>query len=354
MSSNPPEEDHLPFVLPPGPYSAVKPELSYAVIIGRAILASPNHALALQDIYEYITTVFPFYKRGEPTWMNSVRHALSTMAVFRKVQRGRSEGKSLWAVLDADLPCFDGGGFKKSLCADMNNGVSSHKNSRKRAADEGGGPRSKRRKANDEPVPTPIKPPYFPPVVQNTNQQSYYQAACLQQAHTPAESLFPPLPASSNFHRVVARAATIPSVGAPLMVPSASASSTVAGEETDGEDDLVPSSSPIERPPSSSSLPDLASSLSTSSSPTPSHLSCPDSSRDPSPAVASVPPPIPELPSDIEGDPMAAWLRSDSPPLSIPALSAKAKGKAKMTPPRSSGKKPLRVCHRTVFAAGWH
>ncbi|KAI1796675.1 hypothetical protein LXA43DRAFT_569301 [Ganoderma leucocontextum] len=343
MRADPPEEDHLPFVLPPGPYSTVKPELSYAAIIGRAILASPNHALALQDIYEYITTVFPFYKRGEPTWMNSVRHALSTMAVFRKVQRGRSEGKSLWAVLDVDLPCFDGGGFKKSLCADMNNGVSSHKSSRKRAADDGGGSRSKRRKANDEPVPAPMKPPYFPPVVQNTNQQSYYQAACLQQAQAPAENLFPPLPASSNFHRVVARAATIPVVEAPLMVPSAGAS-TGASEETEDEDDLVPSSSPIERPPSSSSLPDLASSLSTSSSPTPSHLSYPGSSRDPSPAVASVPPPTMELPNDIEGDPMAAWLRSDSPPLPIPALSAKAKGKTKMTPPpRLSGKKPLRM-----------
>ena len=355
MSSNPPEEDLLPFVLPLGPYSTTKPELSYAAIIGRAILASPTHALALQDIYEYITTVFPFYKRGEPTWMNSVRHALSTMAVFRKVQRGRSEGKSLWAILDIDLPCFEGGGFKKSLCADMNNGVSSHKGSRKRAADDGGGPRSKRRKANDELVPTPIKPPYFPPVVQNTNQQSYYQAACLQQAQVPAENLFPPLPASSNFHRVIARAATIPVVEAPLMVPSVGSTSMGTGEET--EDDPVPPSSPIERPPSSSSLPDLSSSLSTSSSPTPSHFSFP-SSRDPSPTVASILPPAVELPNDIEGDPMAAWLRSDSPPLSIPALSVKAEGKANATPPplQSSGKKSLRVrshC-RMLLPAGWY
>ena len=115
MQPNPPEEDHLPFILPPGPYSTVKPDLSYAAIIGRAILASPNHALALQDIYEYITTVFPHYKRGEPTWMNSVRHALSTMAVFRKVPRGRAEGKSLWAVHDCDIPCFEGGGFNRLI-----------------------------------------------------------------------------------------------------------------------------------------------------------------------------------------------------------------------------------------------
>ena len=48
----------LPYTLPPGPYSEQKPELSYAAIIGQAILASPGHALALQDIYEYNAAVY--------------------------------------------------------------------------------------------------------------------------------------------------------------------------------------------------------------------------------------------------------------------------------------------------------
>ncbi|KAI0741951.1 hypothetical protein C8Q80DRAFT_166813 [Daedaleopsis nitida] len=213
MRPGPLENDNLPFALPEGPYSTAKPDLSYAAIIGRAIMASPNHALALQDIYEYITTVFPYYKRGEQTWMNSVRHALSTMAVFRKVQRGRAEGKSLWAVLDCDVPCFEGGGFKKTLCADMNNGMSYR--SRKRAVEEAYGSRAKRKKTGNEPdssimMPAPILPPFFPHFASaNSHTQSYYQAA-LQQQQVPADTLFPPLPPSSNYHRVVARTASIP------------------------------------------------------------------------------------------------------------------------------------------------
>lgn len=315
MRPAPLEGDHLPFTLPPGPYSTVKPDLSYAAIIGRAILASPNHALALQDIYEYITTVFPHYQRGEPTWMNSVRHALSTMAVFRKVQRGRAEGKSLWAIYSCDIACFEGGGFKKALCADMNNGASSSRGSRKRGAEERGGSRSKRKKANDEQsgsqpimMPAPVLPPYFPHFTNtNPHHQSYYQAA-MQQQQVPAEALFPPLPPSSNYHRVIARAASIPVAD----VPIGSSSSDVSAHDVadaDTEDDFVPSS-PIERPPSSSSLPDLVFGFSGSSSPAlSSHHSLHDDS---SPALSST---TMELPVDGDIDPVAAWLRSESPTL---------------------------------------
>ncbi|KAI0720901.1 hypothetical protein C8Q72DRAFT_745661, partial [Fomitopsis betulina] len=113
------KETKLPYVLPPGPYSEEKPDCAYAGLIGQAILSSPGHRLTLQDIYEWITTVYPYYKRGEQTWMNSVRHCLSTMIVFRKVPRIRNEGKSLWAILDEDVSAFSNGTFKKSLCADM-------------------------------------------------------------------------------------------------------------------------------------------------------------------------------------------------------------------------------------------
>ncbi|OCH96222.1 hypothetical protein OBBRIDRAFT_701924, partial [Obba rivulosa] len=126
------DQDDLPYTLPPGPYSSVKPDFSYAAMIGQAILSSPPHRLTLQDIYEWITTVYPYYKRGEQTWMNSVRHALSTMAVFRKVPRGRQEGKSLWAIYDQDIPCFANGGFRKALCADMNKDASGKAGPRKR------------------------------------------------------------------------------------------------------------------------------------------------------------------------------------------------------------------------------
>ena len=347
MRPDTPDKNHLPFKLPPGPYSQSKPDIPYAAIIGRAILASPNHALALQDIYEYITTVYPYYKRGEVTWMNSVRHALSTMAVFRKVARGRAEGKSLWAIYDCDLPCFNGGGFKKHLCADMNGQPS---RPRKRPADDGGVPRSKRKKAGGEQpseqpttIPAPVLPPFFPHFAPaNPHHQSYYQAA-LQQQQPSADTLFPPLPPSSNYHRVV-RAVSIP------------AKDSVAGEssvglsaddvETESEVDLIPSS-PIERPPSSSSIPDLVSNFSSSSSPAPSsHPSLyEEDSLHPSPIADPL-----TLPRDTDfEEAMAAWFRSNTSSKSpvLPAEShapdVSGKGKARATSPPMSTEKHPRV-----------
>ncbi|OJT11400.1 Forkhead box protein I2 [Trametes pubescens] len=329
------EEDCLPYTLPSGPYSAIKPDLSYAAIIGQAILSSPIHALALQDIYEFITTVYPYYKRGEPTWMNSVRHALSTMAVFRKVPRDRSEGKSLWAVWDRDLPCFEGGGFKKMLCADMVNSVPTSKASKKRAADESGGSKAKRRKTVEQPsddthplpvmTPAPMLPPYFPHVTPaNPYHQPYYQLACPQQ-QLPADVLFPPLPPSSNYHRVISRAA----------------SGTTSQNSTHGHLDvastlngvLPPITSPVERPPSSSSVPELVASHSSSSSPALSSQPSlrDEGSRDPSPVVASA---SLSMQGPIE-DPDALWLQSDAPGPSQPVAPSKSnkrdlgKGKAK-------------------------
>ncbi|KLO08061.1 winged helix DNA-binding domain-containing protein, partial [Schizopora paradoxa] len=78
----------LPFALPPGPYSSVKPDLSYAALIGRAILASPHHKLRLKDIYDYISICFPFYKREGHShgqkWMNAIRQNLTNTPQFYK------------------------------------------------------------------------------------------------------------------------------------------------------------------------------------------------------------------------------------------------------------------------------
>ncbi|KAL7280745.1 hypothetical protein ACG7TL_005689 [Trametes sanguinea] len=335
----------LPYTLPPGPYSEQKPELSYAAIIGQAILASPGHALALQDIYEYITTVYPYYKRGEPTWMNSVRHALSTMAVFRKVQRDRSEGKSLWAIWDYDLPCFEGGGFKKALCADMLNAPP--RTSKKRGADETGGSRSKRKKTGEDSLaveeasqitpmaaPAPVHPPYFPPITASPYHQPYFLAACAQQ-QVPADVLFPPLPPSSNYHRVIARAG---SIAAKLQQPPKLLEIATDSRGADNAQEEVSTTSPVERPPSSSSVPELVPSLSASSSPAPSsQLSLPDdSSRDPSPVVASS---VSQLNGPIE-DPEAPWLLSDAPITQAVVPSSKEnKGKAKERSGESTVKK---------------
>lgn len=279
------EPDDLPYTLPPGPYSTAKPDFSYAALIGQAILSSPEHRLTLQDIYEWITTVYPFYTRGEQTWMNSIRHSLSTMAVFRKVPRGRNEGKSLWAVWDCDLPCFAGGGFRKSLCADMVKAKAQQpakSGPKRKVMEDALSKETKKRKKTamkDEaerpslpPLSTfaaPVLPPFYAPVYSNAQQQPYYQAYA---AHPlPAEIIFPPLPPTSGYHRALSaststsRPATADSGKTELVViPTYAGSTAIDDKPVSLEPTQVPAT---KAPSSSSSLPDLLANCSSSSSP---------------------------------------------------------------------------------------
>lgn len=267
------EYDNLPFKLPPGPYSTAKPDLSYSALIGRAVLSSPGHKLTLQEIYEWITIVHPYYRRDEQTWMNSVRHVLSTTACFRKVPRERGEGKTQWAIWDRDLKCFENGGFDKRFCADI---PQKRVNGKKRGApaDElvldvagpgsgavvstSGGRRKRVKKdvapaplppmtmvhpqpliAYPMPVPAHVLPQMFPvmPVQGHPYHQSYYQA-CLPPGRMPADVIFPPLPptAALNQRRMAS------STAAPLSRPS-TAATTVPASAT-----VSPAVTPILKP----------------------------------------------------------------------------------------------------------
>ena len=277
------ELDDLPYTLPPGPYFKEKPDFSYAALIGQAILSSPEHRLTLQDIYEWITTVYPFYTRGEQTWMNSIRHSLSTMAVFRKITRGRNEGKSLWAILDCDIPCFANGGFRKSLCADMvkakppaaksgpkrkttmDDALSKDtKKRRKVAVKEGDGRTSVFPSSSHS---APVLPPFYAPMYQNVHQQPYYQSYARSMPPVSTDSLFPPLPATSAYHRAMSMSrpssASLSRAGSVETGPPDTSSSIA--RTTSPEPTRVPSQKPGLS--SSSSLPELTSSSSSASSP---------------------------------------------------------------------------------------
>ncbi|KAI8642331.1 fork head domain-containing protein [Parasitella parasitica] len=54
-----------------------KPPYSYATLIAHAILSSKNGRLTLSDIYKWISEAYPYYKRGQKGWQNSIRHNLS-------------------------------------------------------------------------------------------------------------------------------------------------------------------------------------------------------------------------------------------------------------------------------------
>ncbi|KAA1468866.1 hypothetical protein DENSPDRAFT_878470 [Dentipellis sp. KUC8613] len=287
--------DSLPFTLPPGPYSQQKPDLPYAALIGQAILSSPQHRLTLQEIYDWITIVYPYFKRNEQTWMNSIRHVLSTTIVFRKVQRDRAVGRTLWAIFDRDLDCFIGGGFRKEHCSDMQDQKSRY-TSRKRPAEESTARKAKRAKKSAQPEPSKVPAPagphmgipltslpamtfpshLFGPVRPGTFHQPYYPpfGPHIQppppHPHTmPAGVIFPSLPPGSASQKVAGSEA-LAAISGSSSRPSTSSSVPVdinpfVDFDDIDEPDVPPSPTPL--PPSSESsvsLPDLTPNCSSS------------------------------------------------------------------------------------------
>jgi hypothetical protein len=268
MGPLPDEDDYenLPYSLPPGPYSMKKPDLSYAALIGQAILSSPDHRLTLQELYDWITIVYPYYNRSEMTWMNSIRHVLSTTVCFRKVPRDRSVGRTLWAIWDCDLECFADGGFRKEFCAEIKE-ANKKTAPKKRAAEESASGRKTKRQKKGA-APAPVEPPTSSPVPETSpafagsalptlvpysqllplfpprssaHHQPYYQN-CVQ---LPADIIFPPLPPSSSYART--SSSSLP--------PSSAVKSSDAAQTSP----IPPSSLPALTPSKSSSSPQLSS-----------------------------------------------------------------------------------------------
>lgn len=80
--------------------------------------------------------------------------------MFRKVQRDRAVGRTLWAIWDADLPCFENGGFNKEASAEMVEQKAKKEANKKRPAEDIEAPRNgktKRSKKATQPAadPTP-------------------------------------------------------------------------------------------------------------------------------------------------------------------------------------------------------
>ncbi|KAF5388739.1 hypothetical protein D9757_004749 [Collybiopsis confluens] len=274
MGPAPEEQSYskLPYTLPQGPYSPNKPDLSYAALLGQAILSASDHRLTLQEIYDWITIVYPFFKRGETTWMNSIRHVLSTTACFRKVTRDRALGRTQWAIWDEDLECFKGGGFRKQFCKDMNGGKNASeasgraKRGRRLTEDDNGSVerKSKRAKKDAKDVEAPacaiVTAHSIFPTRPAPPLQSYREASVANQN---GEVIFPPLPAESAFRQLA-------------IFPSGSSSSTSrATSHVDGDEGLHASSPAssvfgLQYPASSastSSVPELTPNNSSSSPP---------------------------------------------------------------------------------------
>ena len=113
----------------------IKPPCSYATLIAQAILSTPDKALALAGIYDWIKENFSYYRYIEQTWQvcylslyhrdflsqtdffqNSIRHNLSLSQSFQKVARRTDEpGKGMkWYIVPSKVKEFEDKGLETS------------------------------------------------------------------------------------------------------------------------------------------------------------------------------------------------------------------------------------------------
>ncbi|KAJ8337975.1 hypothetical protein SKAU_G00369410 [Synaphobranchus kaupii] len=104
-------------------FSHAKPPYSYISLISMAIQQSPAKRLTLNDIYQWIRQLFPYYRQNQQRWQNSIRHSLSFNDCFVRVPRSPdSPGKgSYWALHPDSGNMFENGCYmrrqKRFRCA---------------------------------------------------------------------------------------------------------------------------------------------------------------------------------------------------------------------------------------------
>lgn len=79
----------------------IKPPLSYAALIGQAILSTSDERATLAYIYSHIKEHYAFFRHAGVGWQNSIRHNLSLSKCFEKIPRETDEpGKGMkWQIV---------------------------------------------------------------------------------------------------------------------------------------------------------------------------------------------------------------------------------------------------------------
>ncbi|XP_076840726.1 LOW QUALITY PROTEIN: forkhead box protein P1a [Brachyhypopomus gauderio] len=73
----------------------VRPPFTYAALIRQAIFESPDKQLTLNEIYNWFTRTFAYFRRNAATWKNAVRHNLSLHKCFVRVENVKG---AVWTV----------------------------------------------------------------------------------------------------------------------------------------------------------------------------------------------------------------------------------------------------------------
>ncbi|XP_061407631.1 forkhead box protein P1-like [Lethenteron reissneri] len=73
----------------------VRPPFTYASLIRQAIVESPDKQLTLNEIYNWFTRRFAYFRHNAATWKNAVRHNLSLHKCFVRVENVKG---AVWTV----------------------------------------------------------------------------------------------------------------------------------------------------------------------------------------------------------------------------------------------------------------
>ncbi|XP_029013414.1 forkhead box protein P1 isoform X2 [Betta splendens] len=80
-------------------YNNIRPPYTYAYLIRWSILESPDKQRTLNEIYNWFTTMFFYFRHNTATWKNAVRHNLSLHKCFVRVEGGKG---AVWTVDEAE------------------------------------------------------------------------------------------------------------------------------------------------------------------------------------------------------------------------------------------------------------